>query len=74
MKDEMTLREWLEQPGENATRLANKCRCAPSTITRAAKGEVIPGRALMVKIMHHTGGKVPPNSFYGVADQAAHTS
>ena len=63
----MTLSEYLETAGKTATELAIEARCAVSTITRAAKGETIPGRSVALRIYEATGQQVPPNSYYGLA-------
>lgn len=63
----MTLIEYLAQPGQTATALAEKCGVSVSTITRAAKGEIAPSSDLLRKIFDHSGGKVQPNDFFGIA-------
>lgn len=63
----MTLADYLAQDGNTASQLANACNVAPSTITRAAKGEITPSRKLMEAIHQHTNGTVSPNDFFGLA-------
>lgn len=64
---EMTLADYLAQPGHTASALAEKCECAVSTITRVAKGEIGPSADLLKRIHTHTGGAVQPNDFFGIA-------
>lgn len=63
----MTLSDYLAQPGQTATALAEKCGCAVSTITRAAKGDIDPSGDLLHRIFKHTSGQVTPNDFFGIA-------
>jgi ribosome-binding protein aMBF1 (putative translation factor) len=63
----MTLSDYLKQPGKSATDLANEVKVAVSTITRAARGEVVPSRKLMHDLFEATGGQVTPNDFFGIA-------
>ena len=63
----MTLSDYLKETGKTASELAVELDTAVSTITRAAKGELIPSRPLMEAIHHATNGKVSPNDFYGIA-------
>lgn len=72
----MKLKDYLEQPGRTATELAEQTGAAVSSITRAARGDVLPSRSLMEKIFQHTGGLVTPNDFFDItpaspADKAA---
>lgn len=60
----MKLADYLTEPGRTATALATAVCCSVSTITRAAKGEVIPNRDLMIRIFVATGGDVTPNDFF----------
>jgi len=63
----MTLADYLSQEGNTATSLAAATGTAVSTITRAAKGEIIPSRSLMLAIFEKTKGAVAPNDFFGIA-------
>lgn len=63
----MTLQEYLDLPGRTATKLAVATGASVSTITRAAKGTILPSKPLMEKIFHETGGKVTPNDFFGIS-------
>jgi hypothetical protein len=63
----MTLNDYLSQSGKTASELAIATNSAVSTITRAAKGELMPSRGLMEAIYQATGGAVTPNDFHGIA-------
>jgi transposase len=63
----MTLADYLKLDGRSATALAAKCGVGVSTITRAANGDTLPGRALMASLFEHTDGMVTPNDFFGIA-------
>jgi transcriptional regulator with XRE-family HTH domain len=63
----MTLKDYLAQPGNTATKLAEEAEVSVSTITRAAEGATMPSRELMGKIFKATDGAVTPNDFYGIA-------
>lgn len=63
----MTLADYLSQPNRTATDLALATKSAVSTITRAARGELMPSRDLMLAIYEATEGAVTPNDFVGIA-------
>jgi transcriptional regulator with XRE-family HTH domain len=63
----MTLSEYLGLPGHTATELAKQLGVSVSTITRAARGEIMPSRDLLRSIHDHTQGRVTPNDFVGIA-------
>lgn len=63
----MTLSDYLALPDKSATALANEVGVSVSTITRAARGEVIPSRKLMGDLFKATGELVTPNDFFGIA-------
>lgn len=63
----MTLKDYLAQEGNTATKLADATNVSVSTITRAADGSTLPSRDLMSKIHEATGGMVTPNDFFGIA-------
>jgi transcriptional regulator with XRE-family HTH domain len=63
----MTLKDYLAQAGNTATKLAETTGVSVSTITRAAEGRTMPTRDLMEKIFKATGGTVTPNDFFGIA-------
>ena len=60
----MKLSDYLKIDGNSASRLAEAAGVAVSTITRAAKGEIMPSRQLMEAIYRHSAGEVTPNDFY----------
>lgn len=60
----MHLRDYLKEHGLTASAFAAKIGCSISTVTRAMRGEVVPEKATMEKIVAATGGKVQPNDFY----------
>lgn len=63
----MTLKDYLAQPGNTATKLAGEVGVSVSTITRAAEGSTMPTRDLLGKIYAETAGAVTPNDFLGIA-------
>jgi transcriptional regulator with XRE-family HTH domain len=63
----MTLKDYLAQEGNTATKLADETGVSVSTITRAAEGTTMPSRGLMNEIFKATGGLVTPNDFFGIA-------
>lgn len=63
----MTLTQYMQSEGITAMALAQKLGVSVSTVTRAARGEVIPKPDQMRAIFKATGGKVQPNDFYGIA-------
>ena len=63
----MTLSDYLATNDMTASALAERLGVSVSTITRAAKGEIIPQRELMNRIFEATEGKVTPNDFFGLA-------
>lgn len=63
----MTLKDYLAQAGNTATKLADETGVSVSTITRAAEGATMPSRGLMNEIFKATKGRVTPNDFFGIA-------
>lgn len=63
----MTLKDYLAKPGNTATKIAEAAGVSVSTITRAAEGQTIPSRDLMIRISEITQGAVKPNDFFGIA-------
>jgi transcriptional regulator with XRE-family HTH domain len=63
----MKLRAYLALPGHSATKLAAETGVSVSTITRAARGEIIPSRKVMESIAEKTDGAVLPNDFFEIA-------
>ena len=66
----MTLAKFLKINKLTATEFASRIERSISTVTRAAKGEVIPDIATMQAIRLATGGQVQPNDFYPESDVA----
>lgn len=60
----MKLKDYLELPGNSATKLANEVDVAVSTITRLAKGDTVPSHKLIADIAEKTNGAVMPNDFF----------
>ena len=58
---------WLSANNVTASAFAARIGCVVSTVTRIARGEVMPRPRLMSAIMRETGGAVQPGDFYGVA-------
>jgi hypothetical protein len=67
----MKLSDYMEKRGLSATAMAAELDVAVSTVTRAAKGEIIPSRPLMASIYKATGGKVSAADFYDLEGKAA---
>jgi transcriptional regulator with XRE-family HTH domain len=63
----MKLADYLDAEKVSATTLADRVGVSVSTITRAARGEILPSRELMGKIFEATGEAVTPNDFFGIA-------
>lgn len=61
----MKLSDYLIQNGLTATEFAARAGCSISTITRAMRGEVVPNKATMDKIVAAAFYAVEPNDFYG---------
>ena len=66
----MTLAEFLKINKLTATEFAARIERSISTVTRAAKGEVIPDIDTMQAIRLETNGQVQPNDFYPESDVA----
>lgn len=60
----MTLSEYLRINGLTATAFAAQIQRSTSTITRAAKGQVVPELSTMLAIKNATDGQVNPIDFY----------
>lgn len=63
----MNLASYLEENNLTATAFADRIGVAIATVTRAARGEIMPSPETMKRIMQETNGKVTPNDFYGAA-------
>lgn len=62
----MTLDDFLRDQQLTNAAFAAKVGTDQSTIARLRKGQV-PTPKVMLAILEHTGGKVRPDDFYGVA-------
>lgn len=62
----MKLTTYLEEQGLSATAFAERLGVSPSTVTRAAKGEILPSRDMLRRIYDETAGAVTPNDFVGI--------
>ena len=58
------LQQYLKNNGLTATEFASRISRSTSTVTRAAKGDVIPDLTTMLAIKAETDGQVQPNDFY----------
>lgn len=63
----MNLATYLEKHDMTATAFAAKIGVSIATVTRAARGEIMPSPETMRRIIEATNGKVTPNDFYGSA-------
>lgn len=54
---------YLQQSGKTLSRLADDIGCAPSTMTRIAKGEREPSFELAERVERATGGKLSAAQF-----------
>lgn len=63
----MTLQDYLSREGLTyaafGIRIGTKY---PRTVERYAKGQQIPDRTMMLRIVETTAGEIMPNDFYGV--------
>lgn len=57
----MKLNDFLSSHGVSKSAFAKKIGTTTATVSRIADGLVVPRRALMHAIHHHTGGEVTPN-------------
>lgn len=60
----MTLSEYLRQHDLTAASFAERIGVATMTVCRYAKGQRIPRRAIMARIVAATGGAVGPQDFF----------
>ncbi len=60
----MRLREYLVAEKMTASQFAVRIERSVSTVTRAARGEVLPDRDTMRRIVEETDGAVRPNDFH----------
>ena len=64
--DMMTLAEWMLANGFDDAALAARLNITLSNVSRIRRGKQIPSRERMAAIVEITGGKVQPNSFFGI--------
>ncbi len=63
----MTLQDYLSREGLTFTAFAALIGTKyPRTVERYAKGQQIPDRTMMLRIVEKTRSEVMPNDFYGV--------
>lgn len=65
----MKLTAYLQERKLSVEAFAELVECDPTTIWRAATGRSIPRRALLLRIMEVTGGKVTANDFIEVSSE-----
>ena len=71
----MTLQDYLSREGLTFTAFAALIGTKyPRTVERYAKGQQIPDRTMMLRIVERTSSEVMPNDFYGVGHVAPDTS
>lgn len=71
----MTLQDYLSREGLTFTAFATLIGTKyPRTVERYAKGQQIPDRTMMLRIVDKTRSEVMPNDFYGVGHIAPDTS
>lgn len=63
----MNLASYLEQNNLTATVFAQRIGVAIATVTRAARGEIMPSPETMRRIIDATDGQVTPNDFFNSA-------
>lgn len=62
----MRLNEWMTETGTTDDALAALVGVDRSTISRIRRGARVPSFATMQAICEATGGRVQPNSFFGL--------
>lgn len=60
----MKLRQYLKENGIKVVDFADSIGVSPVSVNRYMKGERIPEKHVMGRIIAATGGKVNPSSFY----------
>jgi transcriptional regulator with XRE-family HTH domain len=65
----MRLQGYLKQQNITASQFADRIGRSVSTVTRAARGEIIPDSETMRRIVEKTGGAVTPNDFYDIPER-----
>lgn len=64
----MQLTQWLSIHDLTAAEFGRRVGVGRATALRYAKGQRIPDRDVMARIVRETGGAVTANDFYGVAE------
>lgn len=71
----MTLQDYLSREGLTFTAFALKIGTKhPRTVERYAKGQQIPDRTMMRRIVEETNGEVMPNDFYDISHVSTGTA
>lgn len=60
------LEQYFSETGENASKLAERIGCAPSSITRPLRGERNVSMSLALQIEEATSGKVTAEQFLAI--------
>lgn len=69
----MKLSAYLKERELTASEFASRIDRSISTVTRAARGEVMPDPETMRRIATETGGAVQPNDWYDIPTSKANT-
>lgn len=64
----MKLSAWLKLKDLTAQQFGERIDRAPSTITRLLRGESVPDKATMLRIVAETEGAVTPNDFFDLPE------
>lgn len=62
----MTLADYLNQEGLTNAAFASEIKVNQSTVARLRNGDIMPSKAVMVRIFFATKGKVRADDFYGL--------
>ena len=65
----MKLSIWRKAQGLTLAEVAERVDVTEVTLSRYERGERIPAREIMPKIVEATGGAVQPNDFYSVENK-----
>ncbi|MCP4600500.1 MAG: helix-turn-helix transcriptional regulator [Proteobacteria bacterium] len=65
----MELSRFIDENGRPRSEMADRFGVSVSYLSRLERGERIPGRDVMARIVHETGGAVQPNDFFDLPDQ-----
>lgn len=66
----MTLHDYIRQHGLTPLDFAERVGASEHGVAKWVRGERIPGRAMMQRIIKATGGEVTPNDFYSSTEAA----